>query len=169
MDEKTLNYIKILSNDEIKEQLKDFLLWAREYEQALKKELEERQTNVMSTQIYNANQIGHLDNEDETLLDSRDTFNDSIDYEIATMICEKVSHFDRQKTIDKINELKEKSREKLSLNEMSLIQFEVRECEQHLQEISFKDAISKDNLCSVCGNKLDNGSFFCGKCGNRVC
>ena len=94
MVEKTLNYIKTLSNVEIEEQLNDFLLWAREYEQALKKELKERQENVASIPPNSDSQI------------------------VITNI---------------------------------------------------KDTVPQENSCPECGNKLDNGSIFCGKCGNRVC
>ena len=169
MIEKTVCYIKTLSDEEIEEQLEDFLLWAREYEQALKKELKERHMNAAFTTTNSKSQTNIFDGIHDLLIVKKDTSADeSIDYEIATMICKKVSSFDKEKTIERLRELKEKSRGNITSNELRILNFEIRECEQHLHNISVEEIILQENLCSACGNKLDRGSAFCGKCGYPV-
>lgn len=168
MNEKTVSYIKNLSDSEIKEQLNDFLLWAREYEQALKQELKERQKNVAGTPVK-GEYLSNSDNTQYSFITPQDiSGDDSVDFETAIVISERVSQLEKQKTIELLKELKERSRDKLSKKEIDLLNYEINECEQHLQEVSMDKVNLSSNLCSVCGNELDCGSVFCGKCGNRV-
>lgn len=170
MNEKTVSYIKTLSDGEIEEQLEDFLLWAREYEKELKTELKKRQRHAafMTTSSVSQTNISEGIN-DSLVIEENASAGESINYEIAAMICEKVSDFDKEKTIEKLRELKEKSQEKLLPDELSILKFEISECEQHLHNISLDEASLRESVCSACGYKLDKGSAFCGKCGHPVC
>ena len=130
-DQKHINkmceMISALSDDEISIQIENVVVWAEQYKELLVNELLQR---------------GHeyIDDEDEFCTDENAAHaeiivDETIDYNLAQMIQQKVAAFSVEETREALQKLKGVPEYSLSAEELAQLHYEIYACELHLFEL----------------------------------
>lgn len=163
MTDKLRQFVASLSDDEIESQLDEIFEWAKVYKELLEEELDRRQ----SSEDYGCFSFVPSETKDDEFEPVFDSTSEStaVDYELAEKSRQAVSCYSEQETRVQLDRLKQISSQNLSPKEAALLQYQIELCELRIFELTGKAA---DNLCPACGQELEIGARFCGKCGAAI-
>ena len=144
-DQKHINkmreMISALSDDEISIQIENVVAWAEQYKELLVNELLQRRHEVLDVQDESAGQYDeYIDNEDDFYTDENAAHtevivDETIDYNLAQMIQQKVAAFSVEETKEALQKLKGIPEYSLSAEELAQLHYEIYACELHLIEL----------------------------------
>ncbi len=174
MKKKFKAFVSQLSDDEINEQLENIFEWAKLYKDLLEEEKRKRRNSPIGS-VY----IGKLGFDDyepdfdefedeenvEEYVEEYVELSQTIDFNLAQVIHQKVSLLSEDETKERLAKLKSVYTGNLSNEEKAQLLYEIEECELHLFDFT------EDNeniVCSRCGNVIDENAKFCGVCGNKI-
>lgn len=170
MNKKFEAFISTLSDNEIDEQLSDIFGWAKEYQDLLEKERCKRRDKRFSTASD-----GSVPSENDLLLNDIEMSNEyaftdaetSVDFYVTEQIQSRISGLSADETKERLTKLQTLAQGYLSAQEKAEIQFEIDTCEIHYFDLT-GCTIDGANICPNCGDELEDGAAFCGKCGTKL-
>ena len=144
-DQKHINKMRemssALSDDEISIQIENVVAWAEQYKELLVNELLQRGHEVLDVQDESAGQYDeYIDDEDEFCTDENAAHaeiivDETIDYNLAQMIQQKVAAFSVEETKEALQKLRGVPEYSLSAEELAQLHYEIYACELHLFEL----------------------------------
>lgn len=144
-DQKHINkmreMVSALSDDEISIQIENVVAWAEQYKELLVNELLQRGHEVPDVQDDSAGQYDeYTDDEDKFYSDENAAHteivvDETIDYNLAQMIQQKVAAFSVEETKEALQKLRGIPEYSLSAEELAQLHYEIDTCELHLFEL----------------------------------
>ena len=144
-DQKHINkmreMISALSDDEITIQIENITKWAEGYKKLLADELLQRGHKVLDVQDESDSPYDEYADDadefymDENALSSESVADETIDYNLAQMIQQKVAAFSVEETKEALQKLRGVPKYILSAEELTQLHYEIDTCELHLFEL----------------------------------
>lgn len=163
VEDKLLNYISQLTDEEIAEQLQNIFQWAQKYQQMLEAEQKAR-THKKYSDATDSETSYLADDNEETDTQSDPGF--SIDYYYVQAIQEKLRRMSEDEIQASLDDLKKLNTTSFSDEERELLAYEIDACELYLHDI--RQDVEENRICPQCGNILPQNARFCTKCGTKI-
>lgn len=139
---KVCKMISALSDDEVVAQIDNILEWAERYKKLLADELLQRGHTEQPVHDESAVQVDKYTDEDDGFCTDEDlsrsafVVDETIDYNLAQMIQQKVAAFSIAETEEALQKLRSIPEYRLSEDEQAQLHYEIDTCEIHLFELT---------------------------------